>query len=243
MGAPHLPVAKEPDSPHHSTNWKRRGAIFAIAVVICGLGHAYILTAIASVLIVDEEHAAAYALLILDGDRRVEVASQRVSDGAENVLLFRRHPGRLERMGILPAPDNLTRRELLKRRIPEQAIRLLCEEPIDNSLIPNQLCDWLQKNPGRDIDVLCDRFSSRNCNRFFGRSVDSKFRQRLHIIALPQRNYDETNWWRSKQGALAVLNGYLSLAFQSCHVQGNRPVWKERTQAEFDSAVKARLRP
>ena len=54
---------------------------------------------------------------------------------------------------------------------------------------------------------------------------------RVHWRALPDRRYDETNWYHSKAGVLAVYDSYLSLAHVWVYgdALGDRQEWDPDT--------------
>ena len=111
----------------------------------------------------------------------------------------------------------------------------LPEAPRGRSRAALVLSDWLNENPGESVDLLCDRFASRAWKRAIAVSVDAGVQDRIHILPLRQRAFDETDWWRCKQGRTGFVNGYLILAF---HFLGgtDEPEAKERTAEDFASA-------
>ncbi len=58
--------------------------------------------------------------------------------------------------------------------------------------------------------VLCDRFSSRRTRCLFERELGG-LSARVRWRALPDRRYDETNWYHHKVGVLSLFDSYLSL--------------------------------
>jgi hypothetical protein len=204
--------------------------------------HGRILRSLAEILVVDDPPAAAQALLMIGGESHFDEAVKRYADGTKTVFILRRHPGRLERMGILPSAEQLTRRALLARGIPENDLFFLSDEPIANSRVGALLCDRLHAHAQWHIAVLCDRFSTRKWRLLLRRSADPTLAARIHLIALPEYGFDETNWWRSKPGLRAILNGYLRLGFTWWH-DGPLPAGRECTQADFESVIARKASP
>jgi hypothetical protein len=50
---------------------------------------------------------------------------------------------------------------------------------------------------------------------------------RVRILGLPSRQYDETNWWKSRIGLRALFCEYVSLLYAWCRGENvpERPVW------------------
>jgi len=233
-------VKLAPARPRSRRN--RRLAFFAVLVGVAACLHGRILQSLAELLVVDEPRSAAQAVLMISGESRFDVAEKLHNDGTKVVFILRGHSGRLERMGILPSIEQLTRRELLARGIPESNLSLLSDEPVASSRVGALLSDRLREHTQWHIAVLCDRFSTRKWRLLLQRSADPRLLSRIHLIALPERGFDETNWWHSKPGARAILNGYLRLVFTWWH-DGLQPAGRECTPADFEAAFTRKTTP
>jgi hypothetical protein len=73
------------------------------------------------------------------------------------------------------------------------------------------LRDWLVKNPDVQVAAVCDRLKSRRMRLIYCR-VLGDVSARVHWCALPNRDYDETNWWENKMGQRSCFDAYLGLA-------------------------------
>lgn len=51
--------------------------------------------------------------------------------------------------------------------------------------------------------------------------MTSENQKRVGLEGLPDRRYNENNWWRSKVGVKAPFSAWVSLAYTVC--QGERP--------------------
>jgi hypothetical protein len=214
----------------------------AVTACAAACAHGSILRSVAQFLVVDEPCTPAQALLMVGGDSRFDAAANLHADGAKTILLVHQRPGRLERMGIVQSAEQSTRRELLARGIPEDDLLFLSDEPVENERVGKLLCDWLRQQPHRQVNVLCDRFSTRKWRLLLRRSADLDLVSRIHLVALPHRGFNEANWWHSKPGARAILNGYLRLGFTYWH-DGPQAEGKECTPADFESACAPRATP
>jgi hypothetical protein len=241
--------ATPPNQPFRS-RWRRRLAILGILLLAVWVFRASLLRGLAAGLIVDDrppalQHGAlqhgdlppepADAVLILGGDRQFDLAADLYHPGATTVLIYRSRPDRMVRMGIMPPAHEIARRELLKRGISSQDLDELAGASLSRSTIGVALGGWLAEHPERKVHVLCDRFTSRTWKVAFRRDVDPSLARQIFIEPLPDRQFDETNWWRSKVGTMAVVNGYIRLGFHYGR-PGKEADRVERTTAEFRAA-------
>jgi hypothetical protein len=215
--------------------WQRKLSILMLLVCATAFFHGLLFRSAAEILVVEEPRTAAQAVLLLGGESRFDEAANLHADGAKVILLISGSHGRLERMGILPSPEDTTRRELLAREIPAEDLWFLSDEPVTTSTVGILLCDWLRLHPHWQVDVLCDRFSTRKWRLLLRRSADPHLVSRIHVIALPQRGFDESNWWHSKPGVRTIFNGYLRMGF-SWWQDGPQPAGRVCTPADFESA-------
>src|SRR6266568_3794767 len=103
------------ENPRRRSRWLRRCAIALLLAGAAWVFHARILQCVAEVLVVEGEGGPATALAIVnEGDRRFDVARRLHREGKKTILLCRRPPDRLERLGIRVPLDELARRKLLK---------------------------------------------------------------------------------------------------------------------------------
>src|SRR5438105_659687 len=107
--------ALKPVTVRSRSRWKRRLALPAVMALAAACFHARILQSAAEILVIDEQRAAADAVLVVGGEPQFDEAAKRHDAGAKVVFLLRSNPGRLERMGILQPAEQITRRELLTR--------------------------------------------------------------------------------------------------------------------------------
>lgn len=230
------PSAAKPDPGRPRSRWKRRLACLAVAACLAAFFRGAILRSVAEFLVVDEPRSVAQAVLIVGGESQFDTAAQLHESGAKVVFLRRSNPGRLERMGILRSTEETTRRELLARGVPESDFSPLSDEPVESGRVGASLSDWLREHPNCQIDVLCDRFLTRTWHLLLRRSADPALVSRIHLVALPHRSFDESNWWHSKPGQRAILNGYLRLGFTWWY-DGPPLAGRECTSADFESVV------
>jgi hypothetical protein len=219
------------------TRWIRRCVLAAALLSVAYALREQWLPLVARVLIFDQAASPGDVVLILDeGERRFDVAAELTGGDATRILLYVREPNRLERMGIRPTPEALGRRECSKRGFAGAEIAALAEAPIGKSHAVERLHEWLLQYPDKSVGVLCDRFDTRTWALLVHRACDDETRDRVRVVALPHRKYDETNWWHSKDGQRALMNGYLVLAYHLLH-RGPEPECRECSPAELRQSV------
>ena len=180
--------------------------IAALAVLLTVLLHPWVLPWMASWLIVDQRVPAnASTVLLGGGDGQFDRAAELLSaEPGMRVLILDGGPGRLELLGILPTWPELVERELGLREV--SADRLMVrqiEEPWAWDRI-RRLDAWMAEHPDEYVVLLTDRFRSGGVDRLYRRLLDPAHYARLTIVGLPDRRYDESNWWRSRTGGKAM---------------------------------------
>jgi hypothetical protein len=215
--------------------WRRRLTIVAVLVLAVWMFHARLLRGIAGGLIVEDPRGPAPAVLILDGDRQFDSAAELSRAGAATILVYRCRPDRLARMGIMPRGDETARRELLQRGVSDQDVEILVGESATRSRIAAALGQWLADHPDQTVNVLCDRFTSRTWKIVLQRAVAPALAANIQIVPLSNRQFDETNWWRSKPGTMAFVNSYIRLGFHYWR-SGDEVDVVERSPADFRAA-------
>jgi hypothetical protein len=187
------------------------------------LGRAPLLRGLAGLLVAEDPDADANWLLLNSGDGAHDVAANRFRDGGRvRVLLIESVPGPLEVLGVLPQSSEIARRALEARGVPGSAIRVLPGEARDDWGRARVLRGWLRDHPGAHVSVLCRQFGTRRLRVILDRALGPDG-ARAHLEALPDRRYDETNWWASADGRAAWLNQSVKLAYVWVAGEGDNP--------------------
>jgi hypothetical protein len=188
--------------------WGIGGLVAAVAIVAA---HAWILRSIAEVLVVDDRIPDAACIVCIDGDHLYDVAAKGVLTGSvRSVLVPCDAPSRLEKYGILPGFWEVTVGQLEKRGVPHDAVQAIDKSLQDEWEKAECIAAWADSHSDQRFIVFVDRFESRKWRVLFDRF---RGRAEVGVRALPDRRYDETNWWRSRTGIKSVLEAYLSLAY------------------------------
>jgi hypothetical protein len=175
-------------------------------------------------LIAGGPEAGAAWLVPLDGDEVTERVAECCRAAPEaRVLLIQRAPDRLEALGIVPPWAEGRRRVLLARGVPAAAVEVLAGATASDWDRARALRGWLEGHPGARVAVLCDRFHSRRLRLILDRALGAEA-GRARVTAVPDRGYDETNWWRCKAGLLGWWDGYTGLGYVWLAGEGDRPL-------------------
>ncbi|MFC1596914.1 hypothetical protein ACFL5Q_03105 [Planctomycetota bacterium] len=149
-----------------------------------------------------------------DGDRSYDQAARLYhEDTSRGILLMEPKPSRLVEIGALPGFEPAARRQLAARGVPERAVTLLDGEPETHWDEARLLTTWMNDHPGSEVLLLCDRFGSRRWRYVLDTVLEPDHAARTGILALRDRRYDETNWWKSRGGAKSLFYGYVCLAY------------------------------
>ncbi len=220
--------------------WRRalRRCAVVLAVLAClYLFRAPLLRSAASALVVDQPREATTALLLLDADRGPERAAESYRDGrAGHVLLIEGWPGRVEQLGVLPPHADVLRRNLGDEGVPEEAITVLNGRAKNDWDRARLLREWLAGHPGATVTVLCDRFGSRRLSRVFGATLGGEV-TRLRWWAQAERRFDESDWWRHKEGFLRAYSAGVGLGYVWL-VGEDREEWRAWDPDEYEKSLR-----
>jgi hypothetical protein len=194
--------------------------VLAIGVLVAlAVFHSAILRGCARLLIVDQTGGPVSHLVLVDGDRRHDLAADFVrGNPAGRILLIEAGPNTLVECGILPADEVLDRLALVERGVPDSAIELISGSTADQWRAIHALQRWLGEHPDAHTAVLCNRFDSRLLRAVADAVLAPDQAQRVAIWALPNREFDERNWWYTRDSARSFVYAWLRLAFHA--VQG-----------------------
>ena len=196
-----------------------RSRLLWAAVVLAAIValHPLILRVCAGVLIVDQRHGAVDGIVIVAGDGRFDAAATWVRrDRERRILLIEQQPERLVELGILPSQEALAQRELAKRAVSDDRIELIpgAARNLPESL--QVLAAWLDRHPDTRVAILHERFDSRDLRLVIDGTLRRESARRIDIWALPNRHYDERNWWLSRRGVSKLILGSIALAYTWC---------------------------
>jgi hypothetical protein len=195
---------------------KWRMGVLAVVVAALCLFHAPLLRGLAGLLIVDQPTDDYDCVCISswgyhpNGDRCYDVAAELYRRKPScRVLIVAPGPSRLEEVGVLPSFAATSRRELLARHVPQEAVSILRGEPWNDWATARALADWINEHPGHCVLVLSAQFHSRQMRRAMDDVLELAAVASVRVRALPNRDYDDTNWWTSRCGYRAFGESWL----------------------------------
>jgi hypothetical protein len=175
-----------------------------------------LLTGLARLLIVDEPGSPTAWVVALDGHGHYEQVAQLCREHPDTrVLLIRLDPTRLEALAHLPSGAEVAQRDLDRRGIQGDRVVVFTASGRPNNDWVEVRClgQWLAENPDVQITLVCDRFRSRHKRLMLDRLLPPADAARVRLWPVAHPWYDETNWWRRKEGVLDTFNGFLGLSY------------------------------
>lgn len=232
-------------SDKRKRRWGRRLLLLLVLAASLYAFRAPLLRSVACYLVVDEPIVAANRddeppeILILPGvDKRYDCAAGLYRSGsATAILLVERRPNRLERMGFLPTFERESQRELSARGVPADSIRVIRGKVRTDWECARCLRDWLQQQPTVRVLVLCDRFGGRKLRYILDQVLGTEYAGRVRLKSLPERSYDENNWWQHREALVQLFDAYLNLAYaRLCGEESE--AWQEWDPEEFKKTLR-----
>jgi hypothetical protein len=192
-------------------HWLRRLLVFTGVIFLLWCFRSPILTTLAGQLVADDSPNQGTTHLVLGGDRAFEIAALHVSRGeTKQILVVHWLPDRLEKLGLVPSSLDVASQQLASRNVPKASVACLPGEPGDAWEIADGVRLWLLDHPAEQLVVYCPRFDSRRLRSIIRNALGDNS-TRVHIWALPHREYDESNWWTSKKGLMDVWQSSIGL--------------------------------
>lgn len=213
------PVLQTAQTQPQSSGRPRRWTKCVVSLlVLCAIGvafHSLLLQGLARLLVVDSGVSQADAIAlpgVIDGESGFDFAARAYNKGkVEAVLLLDGRHERLVELGILPDFPSLADAKLSDRGVTPDACTTLRYDSDSKWEMMRRLGIWLDDHLEKDVLMVVPRFSSRQLGVIADSVLTAEQRQRVHLQPLLQRRFDETNWWRTRQGVLGFCNAAVSL--------------------------------
>jgi len=196
--------------------WKWRVVVAAVVVAVACLFHAPLFRGLASPLIVDQTTDDFDVICLLgdvkgpDGDRCYDVAGDLFpKNPADKILIVAPPPDRVVEAGALPSFETISRRELAARGVPRESITILRSRRLDDWASAEALDGWLRDHPESSVLLLCGQFHSARVRAVLDDALDPARAARVRVRSLPDRRFDQTNWWRSRCGVRELGKSWL----------------------------------
>ena len=223
-----------------TTKRKWRLLLAAAILIAVWIVRAPILRGLAGLLIVDQPtDNFDYVCIVAwgqngDGDRCYDVAGDlRREKPSRRILLVGQSPSRVERIGVVPSFEAISRGQLGSRGVPQDAISLIRGGSWDDWANARSLAAWLRDHPGSFVLLLCSQFHSALVRHALDAVLDPADAARVFIRALPGRLCDDTNWWTLRCGYREFGGSWL-MQFQSWLGGGDVPQSPERSADDYE---------
>jgi hypothetical protein len=189
------------------------GLICVVALILAAIFHAQLLTRLAGLLIHDQTVPASGFVVILDGDRRFDIAAELVSrSGFEGVLVFRERLRPLARCGIVPPGHEVAERELRSRGLAPGQISVIKSEGRFLWDAADRLGTWLDQRDD-DLVVLTDQFGSHRVRYVVDQTLPAELAARVHVSAMVDRRFNKHDWWKHRIGCRAFFSSCVRMAY------------------------------
>jgi len=223
-----------------TTKRKRRIVVLAVVVAAVCLFHAPLLRGLAGFLIVDQPTGDYDCVCISpwgnnpNGDRCYDVAADLYRQKPScRILLVAPDPNRLEKIGAITSFASMSRRELFARRVPQEAVSVLRGQRWNDWATVQTLAAWMRDHPGHSVVLLCGQFHSAQLRRAADAVLEPGDAASVRVRALPNRDYDDTNWWTRRCGYRA-FGGHWLLRIQGWLGGGAAAQMPERNADDYE---------
>ncbi len=190
-------------------------AVVGLVVITClGFWYKSVLQGLAGPLVADPPQPDWNCLVVIDGDGCYDRAAAGYHENtARRILLIERYRDRCVQIGALRSFDERSRSELKDRGAPDEAVTTIRGQSRTRWDEAHLLGKWLEEHPDARPLILCDRFWSGYTRHILDSSLGPAEAARVEVLGLPDRRYDETNWWKSRCGMKSFVISYLALAY------------------------------
>jgi uncharacterized SAM-binding protein YcdF (DUF218 family) len=204
-----------PSPPARRRRWPRRLLVVAILLLGLYLARGRLLPAAARFLDVSEPPREVDAVMVLGGgaSTRPFVAAALVRAGlARRALVPSVHLFPDQEDGLSPPEDEVLRRVLHVRGVPDDAVTTLPGEVDSTRDEARALARFLDGEPGATVAVVTNGFHTRRARMLFRHELGERIAQ-VHFVAAPTDRFDDDNWWRHEEGFNCYASEYFKLVY------------------------------
>lgn len=202
----------------------RRWIKHLILLVVLGglllvwLAPAWVLPPLARWLDVSEALRPVHYVLVLNGDpeTRPFAAAALVRAGLAREVLLTRQLLAMEsstvQRGTMLSELEITKKVLLIRGVPDNAIRVLPGEITSTVDEARELASFLETRPHTTVAVVTNNFHTRRARMIFAKMLGESA-SRVSFIGVPRDGAEEDSWWRTSHGCTVHLSEYCKLPY------------------------------
>jgi uncharacterized SAM-binding protein YcdF (DUF218 family) len=189
--------------------------LFAIGVCTLWYFRAPLLTGLARAWVVEDELKKTDAIVVLAGgiETRPFAAAEWYAGGvAPTVLVSSTRATRTDKLGITLPGTDVNKRVLLANHVPESAIVMVGTNNASTRDEAVAVRDWVRQTGAKVVLVTTDLFHTRRARWVFQKELKGTGAE-VRIRAVPQIQYQVTNWWQDEEGLLAFQNEVVKYAY------------------------------
>lgn len=192
-------------------------ALIGIAVLLIYAFRSQLLTGLAKVLIVNDRLQPADIIFVLAGDidSRPFYASKLFNQGlASHIMIAREEDSPAVEIGLFPNATDVAVRVMKERGVPSGNITVLAVDGGATSTHEEALLlrHYVEDHAIGRVILVTSAFHTRRAKWKFEREL-SNLPVIVEVAAAPHRHFDETNWWKTERGFIAMVNEYLKLCY------------------------------
>ncbi len=176
-----------------------------------------LLTAVARLLIVVDDPQAADIIMVLNGgeDERAVRAGQLFKQGlAPRIAIATSEETPTVALGLLPRATDVAVELMKSLGVPGDSITVL---PFEQGVTSTRdeaiaLRTYVEAHDIERVIIVTSALHTRRARGIFTKLL-SRSSVALQVVAAPHREFDETNWWQTESGLVAVNNEYIKVIY------------------------------
>jgi len=193
------------------------GILLVLGISLAVVLRAKLLTAAADYLVVDDPLQPADVIFVLNGDyntrpfRAAELYRQGL---APLILMARAESQPAEKLGLIENDTDISVGVMEKLGVPADRILVL---PVPGGVTSTfdeagQLRRYVEKNGIHQVLLVTSAFHTRRARWVIDKEL-AGLPVKLEVCAVPYDGFDDTNWWQSENGLIALNNEYVKLFY------------------------------
>lgn len=120
-------------------------------------------------------------------------------------------PADFEALGLDYYESQLTKSEIVRSGVPESVVSVI-NEGTSTQEESDVILNYCRQNNVHSCIILSSDFHTRRVRSVFKKKLE-KENIKVIICGAPAQNYNESSWWESEYGMIAVNNEYVKLMY------------------------------
>lgn len=183
--------------------------VFGVVLVLLVLFHRPLLSAAASLWIVDSSEFERVDLVLIPGGsfdtRPFGAADLFLAGRAERLGVFKTEKMPTVEMGLRPDDHEICLAVLDRLKVPREAILTLGDGVTSTWDEVAVTREWCLEHQPRSVAIVTELFPSRRVRYAYEKGLGD-LPIEIHVVALPALGYTATDWWRHEKGLIDFQN-------------------------------------